>query len=241
MAEVLLLDLGLVFIRGNLQLVGEHRAFRLSLIDFVKTDEATTRSRKMAVDLGFQTNVALDVLKKDDVSAAMFAPGWVPSETEQLRGIQKSAQQISKVEELWKTNPKASLEDLEKPGVDDEPQPIVIKYPAYCGSNISLKVPYTGTLHTVDQKRRLLTVKYELRRKLYIAFSKDTDLPTDVREKNCYKLAALPRNIWFTRVMNRCVFTGRAHSVYQMFRVSRIVFRELASKGLLHGVKKASW
>ena len=32
------------------------------------------------------------------------------------------------MEELWKTNPDASLEDLEKPGVDDEPQPVVLKY-----------------------------------------------------------------------------------------------------------------
>jgi regulator of nonsense transcripts 1 len=47
----------------------------------------------------------------------------VPSEQEQLR-----ARQISKVEELWKTNPEATLEDLEKPGVDDEPQPVALKY-----------------------------------------------------------------------------------------------------------------
>jgi RNA helicase (UPF2 interacting domain) len=52
----------------------------------------------------------------------------VPSEQEQLRARQISAQQINKVEELWKTNPDASLEDLEKPGVDDEPMPVVIKY-----------------------------------------------------------------------------------------------------------------
>lgn len=52
----------------------------------------------------------------------------VPSEQEQLRARQISAQQINKVEELWKSNPDASLEDLEKPGVDDEPQPVVIKY-----------------------------------------------------------------------------------------------------------------
>lgn len=32
------------------------------------------------------------------------------------------------MEELWKTNPDASLEDLEKPGVDDEPQPVALKY-----------------------------------------------------------------------------------------------------------------
>lgn len=52
----------------------------------------------------------------------------VPSEQEQLRARQISAQQINKIEELWKTNPDASLEDLEKPGVDDEPQPVVLKY-----------------------------------------------------------------------------------------------------------------
>lgn len=45
-----------------------------------------------------------------------------------MRARQISAQQINKVEELWKTNPDASLEDLEKPGVDDEPQPIALKY-----------------------------------------------------------------------------------------------------------------
>lgn len=52
----------------------------------------------------------------------------MPSEQEQLRARQISAQQINKIEELWKTNPDATLEDLEKPGVDDEPQPVVLKY-----------------------------------------------------------------------------------------------------------------
>ena len=52
----------------------------------------------------------------------------VPTEQEQLRARQISAQQINKVEELWKTNPDATLEDLEKPGVDDEPQPVALKY-----------------------------------------------------------------------------------------------------------------
>jgi regulator of nonsense transcripts 1 len=47
----------------------------------------------------------------------------VPSEQEQLRARQISAQQINKVEE-----PEATLEDLEKPGVDDEPQPVALKY-----------------------------------------------------------------------------------------------------------------
>ena len=45
-----------------------------------------------------------------------------------MRARQISAQQINKVEELWKTNPDATLEDLEKPGVDDEPQTVALKY-----------------------------------------------------------------------------------------------------------------
>ena len=46
----------------------------------------------------------------------------VPSDAEQLRARQISAQQINRLEELWKENPDAHLEDLEKPGVDEEPQ-----------------------------------------------------------------------------------------------------------------------
>jgi len=45
----------------------------------------------------------------------------VPSDAEQLRARQISAQQINRLEELWKENPDAHLEDLEKPGVDEEP------------------------------------------------------------------------------------------------------------------------
>jgi len=49
----------------------------------------------------------------------------VPSDAEQLRARQISAQQINRLEELWKENPEAHLEDLEKPGVDEEPQQVI--------------------------------------------------------------------------------------------------------------------
>ncbi|PON34209.1 Ribosomal protein [Trema orientale] len=92
-----------------------------------------------------------------------------------------------------------------------------------------------------DNHRRILAAQYELRRRLYKAISNDPSLPDDVREENRYKLSKLPRNSSFTRVRNRCVFTGRARGVYAAFRMSRIVFRELANRGMLNGVKKASW
>ncbi|GMJ11052.1 hypothetical protein HRI_005300600 [Hibiscus trionum] len=92
-----------------------------------------------------------------------------------------------------------------------------------------------------DHKRRLLAAKYELRRKLYKAFCKDPDLPSDMRDKHRYKLSKLPRNSSFARVRNRCISTGRPRSVYEFFRISRIVFRGLASRGPLMGIKKSSW
>lgn len=92
-----------------------------------------------------------------------------------------------------------------------------------------------------DHRRRLLAARFELRRKLYKAFCKDPDLPSDIRDKNRYKLSKLPRNSAFARIRNRCVFTGRSRSVTELFRMSRICFRGLANKGALMGIQKSSW
>jgi regulator of nonsense transcripts 1 len=40
----------------------------------------------------------------------------------------RAREQINKLEDLWKTNPQATLDDLEKPGVDDEPEPVPVQY-----------------------------------------------------------------------------------------------------------------
>lgn len=44
-----------------------------------------------------------------------------------------------------------------------------------------------------------------------------------------------------TRRENRCEITGRSRGVYRKFRVSRIVLRELALRGMVPGMRKASW
>ena len=51
----------------------------------------------------------------------------------------------------------------------------------------------------------------------------------------------LPRNGNPTRVRNRCELTGRSRAYYRKFRLSRIMLRELANKGLIPGVTKSSW
>lgn len=52
----------------------------------------------------------------------------IPLEQEQLRARQITAQQINKLEELWKDNIDATFQDLEKPGVDEEPQQVLLRY-----------------------------------------------------------------------------------------------------------------
>ena len=54
-------------------------------------------------------------------------------------------------------------------------------------------------------------------------------------------LSRLPRNSSPIRLHNRCKITGRPKGYMRQFGISRITFREMASAGLIPGVKKASW
>lgn len=60
-------------------------------------------------------------------------------------------------------------------------------------------------------------------------------------EGNFQGLALLPRNSSKVRLHNRCLLSGRPKGYIRQFGISRINFREMASNGLLPGVKKASW
>ena len=54
-------------------------------------------------------------------------------------------------------------------------------------------------------------------------------------------LQKLPRNSAKVRLHNRCNLTGRPRGYMSQFGISRVTFREMANKGLIPGVKKASW
>ena len=54
-------------------------------------------------------------------------------------------------------------------------------------------------------------------------------------------LQKLPKNSSPVRLHNRCKLTGRPKGYIRQFGISRITFREMASNGLIPGVKKASW
>jgi small subunit ribosomal protein S14 len=60
-------------------------------------------------------------------------------------------------------------------------------------------------------------------------------------EGNYVAMSTLPRNSSQIRLRNRCKLTGRSRGYMRQFGVSRITFREMASQGLIPGVRKASW
>lgn len=54
-------------------------------------------------------------------------------------------------------------------------------------------------------------------------------------------LDKLPRNASPVRLHNRCKLTGRPKGYMRKFGISRVTFREMAAKGLIPGITKASW
>ena len=64
----------------------------------------------------------------------------------------------------------------------------------------------------------------------------------ELKENNDYEaLQKLPKNASPVRLKNRCTMTGRSRGYYRKFGVSRLIFREMALKGEIPGIKKASW
>jgi small subunit ribosomal protein S14 len=80
-----------------------------------------------------------------------------------------------------------------------------------------------------DVKRRKMIEKYASKR-------------AELKELGDHEgLHLLPRNSSPTRRKNRCTETGRPHAYMRQFALSRLAFREHASKGEIPGVTKASW
>ncbi len=92
-----------------------------------------------------------------------------------------------------------------------------------------------------DFIKRQLVTKNELKRLEYKSIIKNQKLTKEIRYKYIIKLNKINRNSSKTRIKNRCILSGRGKAVYQMFKLSRIKFRELASQGMLPGIKKGSW
>ncbi len=92
-----------------------------------------------------------------------------------------------------------------------------------------------------EKRRRRIVAQYAKRRAALRAAVRDNSLAPDERFAASLKLATLPRNGAKVRLRNRCEVSGRPRGYYRKFRLSRIALRELASRGQVPGVVKASW
>lgn len=121
------------------------------------------------------------------ISDKMFLP-WlvkVPGEQDVLRSRQLSTAQANRLEELWKTNPEAGLDDVDRPGEDDEAQPVALRYAdAYQYQNvfgplIKMEADY-DKLQKESQSRDGLMVRWDVglnkRRIAYFTFPSDEEV-----------------------------------------------------------------
>jgi small subunit ribosomal protein S14 len=92
-----------------------------------------------------------------------------------------------------------------------------------------------------NEKRRRLVEQYAEKRTELLSIANDIKISYGDRVKARMDLAKLPRNSSAVRIRNRCQVTGRPHGFIRHFGLSRIAFREMAHRGELPGVKKASW
>ena len=92
------------------------------------------------------------------------------------------------------------------------------------------------------QKRRekIVNLKWEKRQALKQKAA-NLSLSEEERAEAREALNKMPRDSSPIRLRNRCALTGRARGFYRKFKLSRLTFRELASRGLIPGVTKSSW
>jgi small subunit ribosomal protein S14 len=92
-----------------------------------------------------------------------------------------------------------------------------------------------------EKKRRATVKKFAARRAELIAIINNSRASDEVRAEAREKFQRLPRNASPVRLRNRCSLTGRPRGVFSKFGLGRSKLREIAMRGEIPGVTKASW
>ena len=92
-----------------------------------------------------------------------------------------------------------------------------------------------------EKKRVALVKKYAARRAELTAIIDDQSRSEEERFQARLKLQQLPRNANPTRLRNRCELTGRPRGTFRKFGLARNKLREIAMRGEVPGMTKASW
>lgn len=92
-----------------------------------------------------------------------------------------------------------------------------------------------------EHKRRETVKKYAAKRAELLATVRNLKLAPEERYEARLRLQELPRDASPVRLRNRCALTGRPRGVYRKFGLARGKLREIAMRGEIPGVIKASW
>jgi len=92
-----------------------------------------------------------------------------------------------------------------------------------------------------NNKRKRMVARDAAKRTELKKIARDPNVAAEERFNARLKLARLPRNGSVVRVRNLCELSGRPRANYRKFRISRIALRDLALKGQIPGMVKASW
>ena len=92
-----------------------------------------------------------------------------------------------------------------------------------------------------QEKREKLVKKFASKRAVLVKIINDQSYSEEERFQARLKLQAFPRNANPTRLRNRCAITGRPRGVYSKFGLGRNKLREIAMRGEVPGMVKASW
>ncbi|MBI5862882.1 MAG: 30S ribosomal protein S14 [Rhodocyclales bacterium] len=92
-----------------------------------------------------------------------------------------------------------------------------------------------------EEKRTKTVAKYAAKRLQLLAVINNSSLPEDERMSARLKFQELPRNSSPSRQRNRCALTGRPRGVFRKFGLCRNKLREIAMRGEVPGMIKASW
>ena len=92
-----------------------------------------------------------------------------------------------------------------------------------------------------EEKRAKLVAKYAAKREQLMAVINNASLSDEQRFAARLQLQQLPRNASPVRQRNRCALTGRPRGVFRKFGLGRNKLREIAMRGEIPGIVKASW
>ena len=92
-----------------------------------------------------------------------------------------------------------------------------------------------------EDKRRKVVAKLAAKRAALFAIIQDVQLSEEDRAQARAKLERLPRDASPVRLRNRCKLTGRPRGVFRKFGLARNKLRDIAMRGEIPGMTKASW